>query len=77
MDYTDFFIIETLYARHESIQYKFTTKYRFKSLYNSCVGTRCFHKKDAIEQGEAHAKLLILVHKLPVEFDAVSYIEGD
>lgn len=71
MDYTDFFIIETLYTRHES------TKYRFKSLYNSCVGTRCFHKKDAIEQGEAHAKLIILVHKLPVEFDAVSHIEGD
>lgn len=39
-----------------------TTKYRFRSLYNGCVGNWCYSKKEADEEGRSHQKIIEKLH---------------
>jgi len=39
-------------------------KYRFRSLYNSCVGSWSYKKEKAVEDGESHRDLVFLIHGL-------------
>jgi hypothetical protein len=37
-------------------------RHRFRSLYNSCIGSWRVHKADAIEDGEKHKALILALH---------------
>ena len=37
--------------------------YRFRSLFNECVGTWCSYKAEAIEDGEKHQKIIEAITK--------------
>lgn len=49
------FAIETLNGRY--------TSYRFRSLFNECVGTWCSSKGEAIKDGEKHQKIIEAITK--------------
>lgn len=46
----------------EQQTYDYTFRYRFSSLFNSCKGSWVYSKKEAIEDGEKHRKLLLFLY---------------